>query len=748
MERKNIRTITVLALAVAFVLAIAAISLTFFTAGAESTVSATSVFTTTGGASSLSDKDVLTYSMGDSEGGDAVTYRRNLALKWYSVDEDSAEGAVAGKVQYLSLTLGFTEVNFTEFKVALESSQLSMSKAGKTTNELTFAPDGAGGLKVSVNDTESAVSVAAADLGEVVISLGEKAGEEGSGTFAVSVNGAEAGKFANIGKNYAMYSSATSTTPLTPLTFTVQSENAVVFEIAQLNGQSFALNEDGKITDNTPPVLVIDSEIKRFVLGSTFSFETVSIDVCSSSVTSTKHYRANAQAADIVLKDGKVDTEAYTLWSSSSKYFFDKTDFEDTDGNVPDELTVSVAVNLADGNSNSAVALVEWYGAYTTAYGIPVVRPENTSDRPTTSFYDVLRDPDSGEIYNVVDGKNPVGDGLSKDAYQAAVTAATKDEEGEQIRVGSGAYYYIPSLKAYISDATCGYTDMEFVVYYRTGSSSTSSSTYDYDGLKIEVSKEGTYQFCVVPKNSSGKAMLGVFEDGNGYREAEITSENVWEALNVATFSFEVTYYGPSVEAPTGEPDIGYVDVTYTFDSFETMATSNSREQYTLYVLNLNSGVEMTLAEVRKAETDGKIAADAEGATADGMVGYWTKIEAYDSELEAEEGDNAYNWNPTSSLTFVPQSIGFYKVVMQVADGNYPVASASQIVNISADADIVPGITQWLSNNWMSVLFLCVGGACLIAIVVILLVKPKSKAPAAAEGEAKESIKDKRKSRK
>ena len=167
-----------------------------------------------------------------------------------------------------------------------------------------------------------------------------------------------------------------------------------------------------------------------------------------------------------------------------------------------------------------------------------------------------------------------------------------------------------------------------------------------------------------------------------------------------------------------------------------------------LLTLNLNSGVEMTLAEVRKAETDGKIAADAEGASADGMVGYWTKIEAYDSELEVEEGDNAYNWNPTSSLTFVPQSIGFYKVVMQVADGNYPVASASQIVNISADADIVPGITQWLSNNWMSVLFLCVGGACLIAIVVILLVKPKSKAPAAAEGEAKESIKDKRKNRK
>ena len=747
MEKKNIRTITVLALAVAFVLAIVAMSLTFFTAGAESTVSATSVFTTTGSASSLSDKDVLTYSMGDSEGGDAVTYRRNLALKWYSVDEDSAEGAVAGEVQYLSLTLGFTEVNFTEFKVALESSQLSMDKAGKTTNELTFAPDGAGGLKVSVNGTESAVTVAAADLGEVVISLGEKAGEEGNGTFAVSVNGAEAGKFANIGKNYAKYSSATSTTPLTPITFTVQSENAVEFAIAQLNGQSFALNEDGKITDNTPPVLVIDSEIKRFVLGSTFSFETVSIDVCSSSVTSTKYYLANAQASDVVLKDGKVDTAEYTLWSSSSKYFFDN-DFEDADGNVPDELTVSVAVNLADGNSNSAVALVEWYGAYTTAYGIPVVRPENTSDRPTTSFYDVLRDPDSGEIYNVVDGKNPVGDGLSKDAYQAAVTAATKDKEGEQIRVGSGAYYYIPSLKPYISDDSCGYTDMEFIVYYRTGSGATSSGTYDYDGLKIEVSKEGVYQFCVVPKNAAGKVMTGVFEDGTGYREAEITSENVWEALNVATFTFEVTYYGPSVEAPTSEPDIGYVDVTYTFDSFETMATSGAREQYTLYVLNFNSGVEMTLAEVRKAEADGKIAADAEGATADGMIGYWTKIEAYDSELDEEEGDNPYNWNPSSSLTFVPQAIGFYKVVMQVADGNYAVASASQIVNISADADIVPGITQWLSNNWMSVLFLCVGGACLIAIVVILLVKPKSKAPAAADAEKKESIKDKRKNRK
>ena len=400
---------------------------------------------------------------------------------------------------------------------------------------------------------------------------------------------------------------------------------------------------------------------------------------------------------------------------------------------------------------------MEWYGTYDAGsagsrYGIPVVEPEADSDvRPDAGFYTVT------EQDGAPGAPAQANRGEDISAYQEAVDAAavTEDEDGNEvsIQVGDGAYFYLPSLKAYISDTTCGYTDMEFTIYYTVnGGETQSGSGLSYDELSIELSSAGNYRFRVVPTNASGLSSYGVFETSEGsrqYKYAEITSDNVWDALNLADFTFAVTYNGPSVEASDND-DIGYVDATFTFENFEVIALSGYQSNYTLYrIVLLDAYADEyessdRAADIQTAYAEGRIASSREEAEAnpEQYIGYTVAIAEYDDELDEDEGDNVYNWNPDSSLSFVPQGIGYYMLATEVA--SYPwsnahgTVSGQKAVYISAESDIQAGETYWLQNNILSVVFLAVGAACLIAIVVLLLIRPKKKSSAAAAVKALE----------
>ena len=703
----------------------------------------------------------LTYSVGD---GGTVAFRRDMALKWYTLAD--GEDAKTGEVQYFSTEFSFAELNFTSFTLTMETTEMSQSKEGKAVNTIVFTPNTADGLDVSVNG-EDAGNFAYTAGDTLVVSFAQ---DDTFGNFDLKVENLNGGvslsgeQFTNIGKNFADYASASSETPITPLTFTAETENGeeVLLSILSLNGQSFALQDDNRILDNTPPALVIDSEVKQFVLGSKFDFTMTAIDVCDSSISSSdraKYYKTNPAESDVVFEDralkveepaseeGGEATPIYTEWESD-RYFFE-SDF------VGDPKSVSVAVSLIDDSDNTGWYLLEWFGDYAgntgDTYGIPVVAPEENSaeKRPNAGFY----------TWSGTSTEAPVADGTTAETYQEAVKAAavTEDEDGNQvgIQVGTGAYFYLPSLIAYVSDETCGYTDMEFTIYYTVNGGSTSSNTgLSYDELSIELTQDGTYRFRVVPTNAAGRAAYGVFETSEGsgkYEYKEITSDNVWDALNLATFEFTVVYNGPSVE-PSDSDDSGYVDVTFSFEDFEVIALSGYQTKYTLsrVVLFEDSGIS-SVAALEEAIADGKIAASREAAeeAAEGTyIGYFVEIAEYDDELEEDEGDNVYEWNPASSLSFVPQEIGYYTLTAEVA--SYPwsnangTVSAQKSIYVSAESDTVAGETYWLQNNILSVVFLAVGAACLIAIIVLLLVRPKKKAPAssAADTAADASVAD------
>ena len=208
----------------------------------------------------------------------------------------------------------------------------------------------------------------------------------------------------------------------------------------------------------------------------------------------------------------------------------------------------------------------------------------------------------------------------------------------------------------------------------------------------------------------------------------------------MAVFGFTVKYNGAVIEVPE-EEEVGYVDVTYTVGDFEVIALSGYETQYSLYYFVPKDGVTVSSIDEIKA---------AEQADGTNTLGTWRKINEYDADLEdgAEGNDNDYSWSPDSSLSFIPQETGFYKVEIEVDEKYADTVSAYKIINVTSQADIIPGTSDWLRENVLSVVFLCVGALCLVAIVVVLLVKPKDKATVEAERARKAELKAKRENRK
>lgn len=287
---------------------------------AEGAVSASGIFDTSGATLESDSQNEgnythLTYSVSD---GGTVAFRRDMALKWFALS--SAENSNKGEVHRFSTEFSFAELNFTSFTLTMETTEMSQSKEGKAVNTIVFTPNGAGALNVSVNGgTEQSLTYAAGDAILVAFT-----NDDTNGTFKVSVSNATqtgvtavTGDFTNIGKNFADYASASSDTPITPLTYGAETEDGaeVLLTIRSLNEQSFALDSENRINDNAVPVLVIDSEIKQFVLGTQFDFEMTALDVCDSSISSsdrTSYYKTNPAEGDVVFENGALKVSETT----------------------------------------------------------------------------------------------------------------------------------------------------------------------------------------------------------------------------------------------------------------------------------------------------------------------------------------------------------------------------------------------------------------------------------------------------
>ncbi len=691
---------------------------------------------------------------------------------------------------YFALTLAFPEINFTKFTLSFQSAEENISKKSTSTNDLVFLYED-GALKVAVKDaseqpesgekdedwTPEAEALHTVDAsGDIVIAFSEE--DCGAGEFTVTVGGEAVGKFTNVGGYFNEYLSSASSTPRTPLTFKADKlaegedvEQKVL--VKALNGQSFVLT-DGRIEDNADPVLVVNEEIYAYTLGRRWSLTYEAIDVCDSSVTVTRRYAMLGVAGE----DGKYPKPLNDDYGAltTSTVFMPTSDALDT----KEIQYVSIYFELDDGRTltsrekEAARVYLSWYAVDDAIERLPsasVYECPACGDRMTVKDYEglasgwecpnpnaepehgtvtkdqlVLTEVDdfdyiivnretSGPYYiglkaddaekgNKADPELPAQDAENRAAeYQAAVDEAAKD-----LSAGDGAYFYLPSLRELIASDSADYRNLRFSIYYKkqsmeVGATASSATSLRYNALRFEIDEEGKYVFRVLASDAAGNAMK-YYLDGE---LVTVSSSNIWDIEGIPEFHFSATYSGATVE-DLGEQSLGYVHTSYSVSSFDIVGLSGYETSYELYRLDRD------LLPVGETISYPSFAEDVREQFATYRDAF-VQIKEYNANVTEEETDrwnrtdNDYNWNPDSSLSFVPQTATIYVVKLTVTEARMPGTSvtAYQAIEVTNELDDRPDPLSWLENNVTSVVLFSISAVLLIVIIVLFVVKPSEK---------------------
>lgn len=650
----------------------------------EATYSMTSVFTAADNAAVQSGTygETNYTSMVFPDGG-KVSYRQDLAYKWMTAD-----GA-----EYFSLEFAFGEKNFTSFTLTFESEENSKTSDDKTVNTITFT-NYSGAVKAKVNDggeidvdTSAAVKVAFAAPSDSL-----------SGKYDILINGVTAGQFENVAGTYAEYSASS----LVPLTFSSSVENDGTQEIyfISLNGQSFALNSDGTITDDAAPVLTLNQDVKFFPLGTAFTLDYNIIDVLATSPTKTMQYYQYSAGSE-------VDYSTLT----TSTYFFE-TDTIDTYGS--EFISIKFTLNDKD-SSHSTEVMLSWYADssdLTTFDGVDYITLGTDEESPVYSCITY----DDTEKTSVLNESDP-----ALIAYYEAV-----EEAGQNLEAGSGKYFYIPSLEDLITDGQTTYSDLTFNVYYKKQDSSSGlgNTSLNYNKLTIETSTAGIYSFRVVASDASGNAMK-VYSNG---RLVSLTSDNVWDFDCIPEFSFVVYNKGVTIDEAESE-EIGYVNQSYSFSDYTIKAVSGYSSTYSLYYFNGAYGkfTYDELIDMANSEEGLESYIGAEGDV------YLRKIAVFDSSIDEDDdeeawdaSDNPYYWYGEGD-SFTPQQQGYYVLRLEVVDSQLwgDKVVAYKIIEVESEIDEMYGDDYWLQENYVSVIFLGIALLAAVGIVLLFVIKPK-----------------------
>ena len=719
------------------------------------------VFSTSGATSVGTD----TVAFDVKDGGKITLRQRDLAWKWYEAK---------GSVKYLNVELGLKDANFKTVTVALETASATATEKGKTTNELVFTSEG-GKVYASVNPEEGAAAKSGVEVdvtGNLVMQLGENGTDYGE--YSVAVNGVTVGNFTNVGSAFGEYASSSATTPLIPFTVTADfAEDAdhnakTTVEIRSINGQSFALNDDGKIEDTAVPVLVVNDTITGFTIGTTFALDYEVVDVLDRTVTKTmEYYLYNPNTA-------KGEEEYKTLTTSTAfneSNYMKKVGDDEVETSVYTEYGkefVSIRFNLSDENHKKKDDVSVGKGEttyYLAWYGVSEKAPTATATDDLD--YIVIDDNKDGASYTFMTKDdnaktNAVSNQTLVDEYQRLV-----EKEAKDLVAGSSTNFRLPTLRGMIDD-NGGYENLKFTIVYKAQSASSEStkSSLSASNLKFTVSKSGVYEFKVFANDKAGNTMK-YYLDG---KLVDVTSSNVWKIEEIPYFTFEVKKTGLSIDDTGSESDRkDSVTIGSEYDDFSLKVVGDSASSAVasnkLYKINfdaynlanssnLASSADLskisyasiaTAAKGRLSEANGdydeffkKIYAEllAEkigGVTAQTLLdsNVFVEINPYNDAISEDdhptewERHNKYEWNETEA-SFNATEEGSYLIISVYSDPLIGSAKACgyKVVTVASKDDVISGETEWLKNNLVSVILFGISGLMLIAIIVIAFIKP------------------------
>ena len=394
--------------------------------------------------------------------GGNVYFRRDLAYKWFTADPE-ADSTLAnpGRANYLSMEFTLPALDFETFAVTFESAEESVTKEEKAVNDIVFRMSDTT-LQVAIKDADHRDAendeltwsdLATGESAEISISFAEGVN---IGEFAVSITCGGTtveGALTNIGGNYAEYRSTSSSSPNTPITFSMTmpedaaSDAKVGVYMRSLNGQSFLL-EDGKVQDDTAPVLAVSEDVYAFTLGQRYSFTSYeAIDVCRDSVTVTRQYymaKATENGYEIADESATGTDSAYATLSTSTTFFMPTADNE----TVTDEY-VSVRFSLDDNRKREEADILNeyvyltWYAADTSAEGgiVQTLTSSDGEDATSQDFIIVTADEKEGPYYVGLTADEETGTNVATEEFEIAVAAyqTAVNEAAAEAGAGEGA---------------------------------------------------------------------------------------------------------------------------------------------------------------------------------------------------------------------------------------------------------------------------------------------------------------------
>ena len=387
---------------------------------------------------------------------------------------------------------------------------------------------------------------------------------------------------------------------------------------------------------------------------------------------------------DILVKDGEIYTLTPHLYSVTNHYNTVNTKlvvtgFEDNIWVGEGTSSRKISFNM-DSVSDMAFSFVDSEGAKTfESYQVKVVNKANDTLAPV-----YITDADALESFNAALEKN------LKTEYDV-----NGEKEEHYIRVGEGQYLELPSMENLVKDDLCAYSDLSYTINYKN---LTESSSYSAN-MKIPVQFAGKYVFYIVFADKSDNTMKS--EDFYKVEEDEVTP--VYGVYQDYIFDFEISDDAP-MTIKTSSQGAGFKGVEYTASPF-TITASAYTTSYKLYYSATNI----------KAEDAGWVEILSKSQLSAGK----TSVDFSREELEKI----AYNGN----LTFTPDRLGYYKLVCEVNSSNSERSiSDSVIIQVKEEPKVVKPDSKWLQNNVWSVVFWSIGSVCLVAIIVLLCIKPKT----------------------
>ncbi len=829
MNKTKIRFLTILALFSAFALAFGfAVGALFHTKSALAVeYRPTEIFSagTDGsvGASEGEGDQYVQFTFSKEKG--SVHFRRDLALKWFAPlvpeTEEGGEGeegengndpaaqaeepAATYQTGRYSMTFAFPTFDFTRFTLTYEGAEENVTKEGVSTNSLVFFYEDST-LKVAVRDSyhqpeedvkeeedtwfeeteKTALTVAAG--GDITLSLTDEG--VGYGEFKVLLNGEEAGVFTNIGGYFLEYLSSASSTPRDPITFTAdklaEGKTEQKLLMKELNGQSFTLNSDGRVTDNADPVLIVNEEVYAYTLGRKWSLTYEAVDVCDSSVTVTRRY-AMVNAAD---EDGlypKPLSGDYSALTTS-------TVFMPTSDTQEEEQYVSIYFELDDGTNLSGLTsgqkaekwiYLAWYAAdgqtktlhSAKAYKCPkcgeLVSEKEYEDldsewkcpntEGTEDHGDVTKEQleltevddftyiivNRGDIGAAQTGEKsgPTYVGVTADEatktnvkaeeadtlaeeYQRAIDeiAYKKDKDGNLTRelalsAGDGSYFYLPSLRSLITSKNADYRNLRFSVYYKKQSLETSGSASSATSLR--------YNALRFEIDEEGKYIFKVLaSDAAGntmkYYDADGRLADV-SSGNIWDIEEIPTFrfetgYTGAKVEDPGTQTPGYRESTYTVPSFDIVALSDYKATYTLYRFDEGALGGLSKPEYNDFVENVKDYVETYAACLKEVKTFNSSVSEEDED-QWERTDNKYHWDPDSSLSFVPQEATYYIVKLTIEEERLPGHTATAYQVIDVKNPLDPiPNTTEWLENNVTSVVLFSVSAVLLIVIIILFV--------------------------